>query len=113
MESVDQEARNAAAHALAAIEKHEAVCAERWKQSRDAMEAIRREGKEGLDALRRGVEGLYEKFSELQDRLGALQLTQATDKGKVSGILKTLSGLGGAAIIGAAIAQIIGSFPQH
>jgi hypothetical protein len=31
----------------------------------------------------------------------------------VSGILKTLSGLGGAAIIGAAIAQIIGSLPQH
>lgn len=100
--SVDQVARDAASHSLAAIEKHEAVCAERWNQS-----------KEALEALRRGVEGLYGKFTELQGKFVGVQITQATASGKWAGIAKAIGALIAAATVGAAIAQIVSAIVRH
>ena len=47
----DRVARDSVQEALARIDKHEAVCAERWLKHQEDVQAIRR-----------GIEGLYNRF---------------------------------------------------
>jgi hypothetical protein len=57
----DQVARDGVTAALARIDKHEAVCAERAAdQARSAADL-----KEGVSAIRRGVEGLYNRLWQI------------------------------------------------
>jgi hypothetical protein len=75
---IDQIARDTANRAIAVIESHERVCTERWSEIRRMMDLATAQNKEDVSAVRRGIEGLY-------DRLAGVRLQQASTDGQLSG----------------------------
>lgn len=57
----DQVARDAVRAALSQIEKHEAICAERWRQHQDSVNQVN----ESLNAMRVSVQGIYDRFWQI------------------------------------------------
>lgn len=100
----DHVAREHAQKALDAIASHERICELRWDHSKESTEAVRR-----------GIEGLYDRLATMQASIVAVQSSQLSDKSRLKGALGMLTAVGSiGAAIGAIIASLFsGSVPIH